>query len=114
MSNLRIITFVILTLFLIPLLMFAWGCEGHQTIALIALKQLGSNALSRVNELLQGYPLGNVNHPCSASQLGVFADVSTWADDIRTVRRETAPWHFIDIPLATSRSDLGSFCPSDR
>jgi hypothetical protein len=28
-----------------------------------------------------------------------LAQVATWADDIRAQRRETARWHFVDIPI---------------
>jgi len=28
---------------------FPWGCEGHRTVALIALKQLGPGALAKVH-----------------------------------------------------------------
>jgi hypothetical protein len=41
-----------------------------------------------------------------------FADLSSWADDERDVRPDTADWHFIDIPLGASRSDESSACPS--
>jgi len=39
-----------------------------------------------------------------------MADASTWPDDIRNLRPETAPWHFVDIPLGTSLRDISEFC----
>jgi S1/P1 Nuclease len=48
---------------------------------------------------------------CNAASLDAFADSSTWADDERGVRPETAPWHFIDIPRDASKSDIAQYCP---
>lgn len=50
---------------------------------------------------------------CKEPNLDVFADASTWADDERTVKPETAPWHFIDIPLGASESSMSKYCPPD-
>jgi S1/P1 Nuclease len=47
---------------------------------------------------------------CEASGLDAFVDASTWADDERTVRPETAPWHFIDIPRVARRTDMALYC----
>jgi hypothetical protein len=33
------------------------------------------------------------------------ADVSTWADEVRPDRRESAPWHYINIPIAEPKYD---------
>jgi hypothetical protein len=90
---------------------FPWGCEGHRTIALIALKQLGPGAFTKVHQLLQGQPSDpTLPRLCPPSHLDPFVDVSTWADDIRDQRPETAPWHFMDIPLKASRNKLSDFC----
>jgi hypothetical protein len=41
-------------------------------------------------------------------------EVASWADEYRHDHRETAPWHFIDIPLADSSIDLATFrCKND-
>jgi len=47
---------------------------------------------------------------CGATGLDPFADLATWADDERDVRRETGPWHFIDIPLGAARTDVSGAC----
>ena len=39
-----------------------------------------------------------------------FVDASTWADDIRRVRPETGPWHFIDVPRGAPKGDLAQYC----
>jgi len=89
---------------------FGWGCAGHQTVALVALNQLNTNANAKVHQLLQGQPLPSINRFCGATTLDVFADVATWADDEREIRKDTAGWHFRDIPLGASRESLATFC----
>jgi hypothetical protein len=43
---------------------------------------------------------------------GSLAAVSTWADEIRSSRPETAPWHYTDIPLNASAIDPARDCPN--
>ena len=91
---------------------FGWGCEGHQTVAAIAFRHLDPSVKLRALALLQHLPPDRqIQHYCKGSGLNLFVDVSTWADDIRTKRPETGPWHFIDLPLGTDRPDL-KFCAS--
>lgn len=92
---------------------FPWGCEAHRTIAMIALAELSPNARSMSSRLLEN-ATGNagLHRFCAPSGLVPFADMSTWADDIREKRRETAPWHYIDIPLGTARNMMYEACPS--
>src|SRR5438034_9533029 len=80
---------------------FPWGCEGHRTVALIAMRQLTPNALAMANQLLQGQPDPPLHRFCGSSGLDPFADLSTWADDFRDTPpgKDTALWHFIDVPL---------------
>jgi len=40
--------------------------------------------------------------------------MASWADEYRHDHRETAPWHFIDIPLADSSIDLARECPNGQ
>jgi len=92
---------------------FPWGCEGHRTVALIALEQLTPHARSMAASLLQGEPSDPSLHRfCGASGLDPFADMSTWTDDIRDKRKNTAPWHFIDISLGSTREHMYEACPS--
>ena|SRR5829696_7144215 len=70
---------------LLPSLCHAWGGEGHQLIALIAEDQLTPQAKAAVKDLLGG---GNISD----------AEVANWADEIRRERRDTVPWHFVNIP----------------
>jgi hypothetical protein len=63
---------------------FGWGNEGHQIIATVAEDHLDETTKVMIQSLL-----GN-NHLYS---------IASWADDIRRDRRETATWHYVDIPL---------------
>ena len=37
--------------------------------------------------------------------------IGNWADSIRTVRAETKPWHFVDIPRTAKTFDAARDCP---
>jgi hypothetical protein len=89
-----------------------WGCDGHQIIALVAEKHLNPRAKSTAFQILALGPIDSeLSRYCNAAGLDAFADSSTWADDERTVRPETAPWHFIDIPRGAPKSDIAQYCP---
>ena len=70
---------------------FAWGRLGHRVISRLAEKQLTSSARAAIAELLE---------PGES-----LADSSTWADEVRGRMRETAPWHYVDVPLDQPRYD---------
>jgi hypothetical protein len=79
---------------------FGWGCEGHQTIALIARAHLTPSASQAVDQLLRENPIGpELSRFCKDRPNDLMADAATWADDAKTIEK-TAEWHFIDIPLA--------------
>ena len=42
----------------------------------------------------------------------LLEEVASWADEYRHDHRETAPWHYIDIPLADSKIDIARECPN--
>jgi hypothetical protein len=77
---------------------WAWGNEGHRIIADIAWDHLDDATLKNLRPFL-----GNSD----------LASISTWADDIRSGRPETGPWHYVDIP-----PDSGGYqakdCPEDN
>jgi hypothetical protein len=79
----------------------AWGQEGHQIIALIAAHDLTPKARAGVARLLGD----DVDHE--------MAVVSTWADEVRPKMRETAPWHYVDIPIGSAGFDASRDCPHD-
>jgi len=79
---------------------FGWGPEGHRVVVIMARQHLRPETAARVQELLG---------------TETIEDASTWADQIaHSTRPETAPWHFIDIPLRDSRLDLGRECPQGQ
>ena len=92
---------------------WAWGCKGHQVIALIAENYLNPHAREMAMQILAASPIStDLRRYCSDSGLDAFADASTWADDERSVERATAGWHFIDIPLGVSDGDISKYCPT--
>jgi hypothetical protein len=90
---------------------FAWGCKGHQIVALIAEDHLNPNARVMVKEILEAASIDSaLNRYCGQSGLDAFADSSTWADDERTIRPETAPWHYLDLPRGAAKVEVSKFC----
>jgi hypothetical protein len=47
---------------------------------------------------------------CKQGGTDPLADASTWPDDIRGQRPDTAPWHYVDIPLGTKSRKVEKFC----
>jgi hypothetical protein len=65
-----------------------------------------------VKQMLRDGPIDpSLSRYCMEGPADPIADASTWADDIRALRPETAPWHYIDIPLGTSGRDIAQYCP---
>jgi hypothetical protein len=90
-----------------------WGCEGHEIVALIALKHLQPQIVNQVNAILNASPISaTLKRYCRTSGLPAIADVATWADDIRSDQPETGPYHFVDIPLTATRDkyDINQVC----
>lgn len=73
------------SLLLAPVPALAWGAEGHEIAAGVALKELTPVARAQVAHLLGGDAM--------------LVQQSNWADEIKDQRRDTARWHFVDIPL---------------
>jgi hypothetical protein len=85
----------------------AWGYDGHRIIADIAEQYLEPAAARHVRELL------------ALENETTLAEVANWADRIRGQRRETAPWHFVDIPIhpapgTPAAYDQARDCPGDN
>jgi S1/P1 Nuclease len=88
----------------------AWGCKGHQTVALIAEKYLTPEAKQMVLALLSANPIDPaVKRYCGSAVSDLMGDASTWADDVRS-ERKNGPWHYIDIPRGAKRGPLEPFC----
>jgi hypothetical protein len=89
----------------------AWGCEGHQVVALLAEKHLNPRALEMAKKILAEGPIDPaLDRYCKEGVIDAMTDASTWPDDIRSQRPETAPWHYVDIPLGTKRREVEKFC----
>jgi hypothetical protein len=80
-----------------------WGPEGHEIVADIGLHYLTPAAKARLAAILQTDP-ESVN----------LAQLANWADQIRPKRPETAPWHFVDIPLKRKVFDASVDCKGDN
>jgi len=99
-----------LVLFFCPSATLAWGCKGHQTVALLAEKHLTPEAKLFVQKLLADSPVDpKLNRYCGGANRDLMADASTWADDVRG-ERKNGPWHYIDIPRGSPRGPLDPFC----
>ena len=90
--------FIIATAVLFPIVCSGWGRDGHQIIAAIAEDHLNETTKVMVQSLI-----GN-NHLYS---------IATWADDIRQERRDTGPWHYVNIPLG-GKYDANRDCAPPR
>ena len=109
--SVAILVFLAAAFLCAPSAAWAWGCEGHQVVALIAERNLTPHALAMVKQILNDGPIDpSLDRYCKNGGVDAMADASTWADDIRNLRPETAPWHFVDIPLGTSHRDIAEFC----
>lgn len=90
----------------------AWGCQGHETVALIAEMHMSPQVLAKVNEILKDSPIDPaLNRYCKETGLTPMADAASWADDLRGSRPEASPWHYIDIPRGGTRADFAAACP---
>jgi hypothetical protein len=102
---------LILSIVSLPASARAWGCEGHQVIALLAERHLTPHALATVKRILADSPIDpSLSRYCKEGGIDAMSDGSTWPDDIRAQRPETAPWHYVDIPLGTTRRELEKYC----
>ncbi|WP_263409324.1 S1/P1 nuclease [Terriglobus tenax] len=112
MRSIRLSLFLFLVVCL-PRISYAWGCTGHQTVALIALHQLQPSTRAHVAALLRTYPY-TLKRSCSPTATGQMSTYSTWADDARTTSAfsSTAEWHFWDIPRTQATATEAEFCDS--
>lgn len=92
-----------------------WGCEGHQIVALIAMRHLQPQVATQLNAILAASPVDAALYRyCRNVGLPPIADASTWADDQRSVRPDTGSLHYINIPLNVTRDkyDVLQMCQS--
>lgn len=84
----------------IPQQAFAWGDNGHKTVAWIAEHYLTPEVRTIVASMLAADSDPLTQHD--------IASEATWADKYRTQHRETASWHFVDIEL--DNPDIDAAC----
>jgi len=85
-------------LLLVPSTVFAWGGDGHRIVCAIAWDEMRPSTRSRVEQLLD------------VKGKEAFADACNWADQYRPQHPETAPWHFVNVPVGSKRVDVGRDC----
>ncbi len=84
----------------------AWGCKGHQTVALVAEKHLSPAAKAMVQDLLTKFPIPTPSKLGCAEGMGAMADASAWPDVVRR-ERNNGPWHYVDIPRGAADHAAG-------
>jgi hypothetical protein len=77
---------------LLPSVASGWGGTGHQVVALVAEDMLDGPAQKGIRELLGDAKISD-------------AEIANWADEIRRERRETASWHYVNIPYDATGFD---------
>ena len=95
----RRITLILALILCTSTLAHAWGVKGHKTVAQISLSFLSDGAREEIENLL-----GSVDK---------YVEASIWADQIRFMRPETAPWHFVDLPFPSGTFDAATLCPNN-
>jgi hypothetical protein len=77
----------------------AWGTEGHHIVAYVAAQHLTPHALQGVESIF------------GPDGMTEMIQVSTWADEIRLLRPETGPLHFVNIPIRSNGLMFDRDCP---
>jgi nuclease S1 len=91
----------------------AWGCKGHQTVALLAEKHLAPEARQFMEKLLSENPIDpKVKRYCGGLTRDLLLDASTWPDDVRNDVKN-GPWHYVDIPRGTPHGPIAPFCGNE-
>jgi len=91
----------------------AWGCKGHQTVALIAEKHLTPEARQLVEKLLGENSIdAKLRRWCGNATTDLMVDACTWPDDVRH-ERKNGPWHYIDIPRGKHQGSLEEYCGTE-
>ena len=112
-SKRRLSSLALFAIAMAPLQAFGWGCEGHQIIALIAMKHLQPQVATQVNSILAASPVAaTLRRFCRTSGLPPMAEVASWADDVRSDQPDTGSLHYINIPLTATRDkyELSQAC----
>lgn len=110
---------IVLCFSLVPVLAHAWNAAGHRLVAVIAWQNLSPDSQMFVTEALAHHPDHQrwTEKARSSSAVDIFAEASTWPDDIRQDPRFHDPgrepatpalpgfsdtarhknWHYVDL-----------------
>lgn len=69
----------------------AWWDTGHSALCDAALLQVSPSTRNQIEALLIANQTADEGYPSFGSQC-------VWADDIKSERPETGPWHYLNIP----------------
>ncbi len=75
----------------------AWGKKAHRLVAAVAEKLVDNHTRRAIHGLVGP---------------GGLVAVANWADEIRDARPDTAPWHYVNIPLSDANYDPRKHCTS--
>jgi hypothetical protein len=75
----------------------AWGTIGHRAASTVAQAHLTPTARAAVRDLLEPDE--------------TLAAASLWADEHRRALPQSAPWHYVNVPLTEPRYDA-RYCPA--
>jgi hypothetical protein len=98
-----------------PTKAFAWSCDGHRAVVMVAEQLLGAKTIAAAEAILTASPPDPaLPRFCAAVASDVLADAATWADDYREADPGTAGWHFINFPRAIGANTAvhGKYCPN--
>ena len=102
--------FALALFLLLPTVGWAWGCTGHEVVALIALDQMNDAWRTRIDRVLAQMPKDYPGRYCSDTDLPRLAYFATWADDYRATHPQTAAWHYWNIPLEKTTATAMEYC----
>ncbi len=80
---------------------YAWGEKVHRLIAADAWARMSTETKAAIAEII-------------GPGEEAFLAASTWPDEVRPQRRETAPWHYVNVPLSAAGYDAKRDCPTGR
>jgi hypothetical protein len=92
---------------ILPLPARCWWENGHRTVARIAAANLTPAARTRVSKLL-GVP------DTPEDVANALAVASTWPDEIKKDRPDTAAWHYVDLTLQDGKDAFAERCADNN
>lgn len=100
----RLLSVILAGWFALPA--YGWWETGHQTVARVAAAHLTPAARTRIARIL--------SVPDSTDSVAeALATASTWADETKA-QTGTGDWHFIDLAIQDSPSDIPERCMDDN